>query len=321
MDADGASIQMLRRKIGELPQDLYDLYDSLLCSPISYSHAQTVRLFRWICFAVRPLTVLEIQHALAMDPDRNVTSIEQFRKSEEYREDLDDVVETIKALSRGLAEAKLIEDSIPANVDFTPEEYVPEDYVTVGYILNEYAFKGYTFEEYESEESGSEIRGSDDSIHSTCTRTRTWENIKVQLIHQSVLDFFRDTWLCGIGSTGLPHSSSISSNFVLSRSCIRYALMEEVREAAYQRPSQLPIVTNALPMLKYCLQYLPLHLRNLEADSFDQPDLLDLFSWPENERVFADYAKLDEILSLRSPEHRSPSFLHFICGLGLQTTL
>lgn len=97
--------------------------------------------------------------------------------------------------------------------------------------------------------------------------------------------------------------------------------MEEVREAAYQRPSQLPIVTNALPMLKCCLQYLLLHLRNLEADNFDQPDLLDLFSWPENERVFADYAKLDEILSPRSPEHHSPSFLHYICGLWLQTTL
>lgn len=95
MDADGASIQMLQRKIGELPQDLYDLYDSLLRSPISYSYAQTVRLFQWICFAVRPLTVLEIQHASAMDPDRNVKSIEQFRKSEEYREDLDDVVKTI----------------------------------------------------------------------------------------------------------------------------------------------------------------------------------------------------------------------------------
>ncbi|PBK60949.1 hypothetical protein ARMSODRAFT_1089955 [Armillaria solidipes] len=64
----------LREALGKLPTTIHDMYDKTLTERVDtqgeYKKKLAEDIFGWVAFARRPLTVLELQHALAVDLDR-----------------------------------------------------------------------------------------------------------------------------------------------------------------------------------------------------------------------------------------------------------
>src|SRR5436190_13409307 len=67
---DQTSTCELRQALTQLPESLHDVYDSMLQRVKEQSHNRSslaIRILTWLSYAVRPLTVVELQHAVAID--------------------------------------------------------------------------------------------------------------------------------------------------------------------------------------------------------------------------------------------------------------
>ncbi|WAO94400.1 Hypothetical protein NCS54_01198200 [Fusarium falciforme] len=78
----------------ELPRELDELYDKLT----SNMGEDSLKLFQWITFAMRPLEPSELQWAMLIDADRHDQSMDQYREEATYR------ATDIGKLSKGLVE-------------------------------------------------------------------------------------------------------------------------------------------------------------------------------------------------------------------------
>ena len=103
MDGHGKSAQAILLAIESLPQRIDDMFLDLLKEVQRNDAKETIKLFRWICFAKRPLSVEELQYAIVMDPDMKETSIKEICKNPNFRKDQRDMIRAIFHLSRGLA--------------------------------------------------------------------------------------------------------------------------------------------------------------------------------------------------------------------------
>ncbi|KAJ4168304.1 hypothetical protein NW754_013638 [Fusarium falciforme] len=84
----------IKDAILELPQELDELYDKLT----SNMDEDSLKLFQWITFAMRPLEPSELQWAMLIDADRHDQSLDQYREEATYR------ATDIGKLSKGLVE-------------------------------------------------------------------------------------------------------------------------------------------------------------------------------------------------------------------------
>ncbi|KAH7308494.1 ankyrin repeat-containing protein [Stachybotrys elegans] len=91
----------IEAEIMQTPQRLNDLYHGLIQSVESRS--VTLRLMEWICFSMRPLTLKELQWAMAVDPNQTYKSLDECQGSEDFIHD-GDLDTRIMVLSCGLAE-------------------------------------------------------------------------------------------------------------------------------------------------------------------------------------------------------------------------
>lgn len=103
MDGHEKSAQAILSAIEFLPQRIDDMFLDLLKEVQRNDAKETIKLFRWICFAKRPLSVEELQYAIVMDPDMKETSIREICKNPDFRKDQRDMIRAIFHLSRGLA--------------------------------------------------------------------------------------------------------------------------------------------------------------------------------------------------------------------------
>ena len=101
---DGESVLAIRQAIESLPEELMEMYLETIKEIKPEDVHATVKLFRWICFATRSLTVSELQDAIVTTPDMKETSIEEIHKSKDFRQDQDEMSRAIHHLSAGLAE-------------------------------------------------------------------------------------------------------------------------------------------------------------------------------------------------------------------------
>ena len=97
-------IAAIRTMIRSVPTQLGELYTELLGRIDEYERAQSLRFMQWICFACKPLTLRELQVALAIRPDTSHTSIHQCQNSEFYVETDEDMKARVYDLFKGLAE-------------------------------------------------------------------------------------------------------------------------------------------------------------------------------------------------------------------------
>jgi hypothetical protein len=103
----------------------------------------------------------------------------------------------------------------------------------------------------------------------------------VQFIHQSVRDFFVEKGLSVLYSSLKAAEADViigRAQYRLSRTCLHYLAMEEIRQSASHKHSDYPL-------LRYATTSWVVHTKQSDARSVPQEDLLELFSWPSNALV------------------------------------
>ncbi|RDA85187.1 hypothetical protein CP532_2388 [Ophiocordyceps camponoti-leonardi (nom. inval.)] len=99
---DGHSITRIERSIESTPVELDQLYQDLVKSMDDRKHS--LKLFQWICFARRPLSLDEMRWALAIDIDGSHHTLKGYEDMEEHIATNQQMEKRLKSLSRGLAE-------------------------------------------------------------------------------------------------------------------------------------------------------------------------------------------------------------------------
>lgn len=101
----GKKFKVIYESLHSIPSDLTQLYEDLLQKIDDEDRDQTIKLFQWICFAVRPVTTRELQHAMAMNVERRYEDVAEYEESDEFLEE-EAIERQIIDLSKGLAEIK-----------------------------------------------------------------------------------------------------------------------------------------------------------------------------------------------------------------------
>ncbi|KAM0804483.1 hypothetical protein BDR22DRAFT_794157, partial [Usnea florida] len=206
------SLLAIQTMIRNIPAELNELYTNLLKFVDDYERAQSLRLFQWLSFAFRPLTLSELRLALVVSADTTYKTLRECRKSEFYVDTDEDMERIVCDLSKGLAEVI---------------------------------------------ENGSKRIA--------------------QFVHQSVKDFLLERGGFQILDYASEGTVVGRGHFWLSRSCVKYFLMEEVR-GFYTSPPEKEF--NKWPMLKYSVRYLIRHVDEVDLAGMSQDDLLTLESEP-----------------------------------------
>jgi ankyrin repeat protein len=94
------------QKIRDIPKGLDNLYGNLLQGIEQDDRRQSIKLLQWICFALRPLSLRELQQAMAIDVDATYGWLGAKQNSDNYAGTEEDMGRRIQYLSRGLAETR-----------------------------------------------------------------------------------------------------------------------------------------------------------------------------------------------------------------------
>ncbi|EFR03973.1 sex-determining protein fem-1 [Nannizzia gypsea CBS 118893] len=114
---------------------------------------------------------------------------------------------------------------------------------------------------------------------------------RVQFIHQSVKDYFLNGGLSTLedeASTQKGNRRDVEgrAHYQLSRICIRYFFMEEIRmEVAQTEADDDNILYSKYPLLQYAVNSWVSHVNQSETQDISQRDLLEYFEWPSNKLV------------------------------------
>ena len=307
MDGHGESAQAILQAIESLPKELDDMFLGLLKDIDPKDAEETLKLFRWICFARRPLRVTELQYAIIMDPDMKETSIEEVRKNPKFREEPRDMIRASVHLSMGLAK---IVDHASSSIDTLPQSFSPKHKIT----------------------------GADPK--QACER-------EVRLIHDSVYEFLLKRGLGELkGSTegscsNYGSEDAISSGHShLSRSCIRYLSMKEsMKERRMWTSDWQKECLPYFPLLQYATTSWLFHAEQVERAKKSQDNVLQLLQWPSTDiftawvRLYGIYRRQDfrynrsrsrfrRFSSLYTKyAWRKPSLLHVLARHGLVSLL
>ena len=103
----GKSIKIIHKKLHEIPTALNDVYANILNLIEIEDRPQTLKLMQWVCFARRPLSIMELRYAMMVDDDvigerfdGDCTTVEAHAKTEK------NMKRKVKGLSGGLIEFK-----------------------------------------------------------------------------------------------------------------------------------------------------------------------------------------------------------------------
>ncbi|KFX90066.1 hypothetical protein V490_06669 [Pseudogymnoascus sp. VKM F-3557] len=104
-DREAESLGSIKKILNTLPKDLNEMYRYILQGLINQEQQTgALKLFRWICFAARQLSIEEVQDAMAVDDSLLPLQGYNLKDSSEY---VEHGMETrIKALSGGLIEIR-----------------------------------------------------------------------------------------------------------------------------------------------------------------------------------------------------------------------
>jgi ankyrin repeat protein len=105
---DGKTTEDIADTLRMVPAQLDDLFKNLLgdLTESERERSRAVNLMQWVLLAARPLTLKEMQHALAFGLDPRLTSFHGMIGSKSYIDDHDCLARFIRSHSRGLIEVK-----------------------------------------------------------------------------------------------------------------------------------------------------------------------------------------------------------------------
>ncbi|KAK2604559.1 hypothetical protein N8I77_007477 [Diaporthe amygdali] len=183
---EGRGLTSLLKHLESVPRELEDLFSQLLTAG-PYS-AMTVRMFQWALLPTKPLRLHEWHHILAFIGDAPPSSLHQWRKSDLYTENDEQLEKRITHLSRGL---------LGFNVNFG-KGHEPADEST-------------------SDRAGA---GSLD--------LNTGETRVVQVVHESVRQYFIDGPGFAVLNTAFAEKPLAYAHLSIMSVCLDYILISEL---------------------------------------------------------------------------------------------
>ncbi|KAH8707471.1 hypothetical protein GQ44DRAFT_582129, partial [Phaeosphaeriaceae sp. PMI808] len=101
---DGKSLRYLQKQLDIIPEELAGLFSQMFRSLDPETRLIAVRLFQWAILAVKPLRLHEWHHILAFIRQPTPTSLREWRLSDDFTKDDNQLERQIKSISRGLIE-------------------------------------------------------------------------------------------------------------------------------------------------------------------------------------------------------------------------
>ncbi|KAI0873370.1 heterokaryon incompatibility protein-domain-containing protein [Hypoxylon argillaceum] len=99
---DGESVQSLLKQLDIVPEELENLFSTMLSSINESTRAFTIRFFQWAVLATRPLRLHEWHHIMAFIRLPAPSSLHNWRKSLYFTRDDDQLEKQIRSISKGL---------------------------------------------------------------------------------------------------------------------------------------------------------------------------------------------------------------------------
>jgi ankyrin repeat protein len=96
------STDYILTEIKKIPPEIGKVYQEMLGQLEAGDRDLVLRIFQWITFALRPLTLDELWHAVAVEPDRPLGSLRDLRLSAHWCEEINRMASRVGRLSRGL---------------------------------------------------------------------------------------------------------------------------------------------------------------------------------------------------------------------------
>ena len=136
----------------------------------------------------------------------------------------------------------------------------------------------------------------------------------VQFIHQSVKDFFTGKGLSALDGNITSAAAAIRAHFRLSKICIRYLAMEEIRCSMSDDSTRYDDFT----FLRYTTTSWVAHAQQCDDRSLPQADLLALFSWP-SDKLIESWVRIYQAVNPYSGDcpPKETSLLHVISRYGV----
>ncbi|KAH8743828.1 hypothetical protein BGZ57DRAFT_978726, partial [Hyaloscypha finlandica] len=106
---NGYSAMAITNRIQPTPTDLDNLYERIIDS--TEERPASIKLMEWICFATRPLKLIEVQWAMMIDDGYQYNSLEEVYSKGDYFGDIHVMKKRVTDLTHGLAEVILSSDS------------------------------------------------------------------------------------------------------------------------------------------------------------------------------------------------------------------
>lgn len=103
---EGRSRKYILMAINDVPQGLKAIYRELLDAIEEKDRSQCLHLMQWVCFAERPLRMVDLRFAMVAHMESPCTSIRQCQDTSEYVETDEQMERNICYLSKGLIEVR-----------------------------------------------------------------------------------------------------------------------------------------------------------------------------------------------------------------------
>lgn len=103
----GMTSETIRHLTTFLPTELDKLYEQCFINIVESNAPESLKLFQWICFAARPLSLQELRFAMAVDEDTSHISVQECQESALYIDTNEAIVKKVRELSYGLAEISI----------------------------------------------------------------------------------------------------------------------------------------------------------------------------------------------------------------------
>jgi ankyrin repeat protein len=292
----GKPPKAIQNMITSLPVELSRLYEGFLANIDDSDTWQSLKLFQWILFAVRPLTLRELRFAMVVDEDTTYLSIQECKESELYVDTDEAMEKRVRDLSQGLAEVVCYEESQDEeSQDEESQDEESQDEESQDEESQDEESQDEESQDEESQDEGSQDEESQDEESQDEEEQRRTRKI-VQLIHQSVNDFLLEKGIQILHeSQGRSLNGTVigCSHFRLSRSCLKYLSMYEIRDLSLKTDDSMTdyevlpwkerrrrikkLCTDEFPFLEYATVSWISHAAIVEKENIPQTDLVSYF--------------------------------------------
>ena len=288
LEGDRKGLKEIEKEINSIPADLGKLYSQLVQS--MNERPASLKLFRWICFAIRPLTLDELRWAMIVDPDCQRQSLRDCESTEEYPRSSERMGEKVRVLSCGLAEVIMLSNK-----------------TTVVQFIHQ------SVQDFCLDRGLAALHDGLEVADTNLFKPGFAGSLRCLLfkypIHavQLVRDHFRDKNNLIVGQ----------AHYKLSRTCIRYLAMEELARipeelaqieegSVKRRRYNSASFESKYPLLKYATNEWLTHVLQSDRRNVSQDDLLRFFAWP-SESLLQRWASIKRALYVWDGSQGDPS--------------